>query len=107
MSLSILARHEGHDAASGSGSGHSGSHYANIKYGYIALILSAAALCVLAARNVLRHRVPPKFRKAVAGPVPLWVTVLGWAVVLAALCIVGVVPGKHGKLRSVAKRCGR
>lgn len=92
----LLARHEGHE--------HSDSHYANIKYGYFALVFSFLCLALMPLRNwlVMRRVVPRKYERYLS--LPLVATVLFWFFVLTFFTTVNL---ESFSVKKIAKRAGR
>ncbi|VVT54135.1 uncharacterized protein SAPINGB_P003924 [Magnusiomyces paraingens] len=110
---SLIPRHEGHD--------HSGPHYANIKYGYIALATASSLLLLATARTLVAKIVSSKSASRsrqgrqkksgsrlllllLEGRVPLPVVVMFWGFFMILFCTVGLPEFTAKKL---AKRAGR
>jgi uncharacterized protein (DUF983 family) len=88
----LHARHAGHD--------HDKSN--NVKTGYIILVCTFLAMCLVSIKNSVARRVPHKYRRLVNPP--LWVTVVAWTAFIVVFSLSYLRPdGFVG----ISKRAGR
>lgn len=92
----IIPRHEGHS--------HGPGHYANMKYGYIAFILSFGFVALISLRNslIIKRVIPQRYLKY--AKVPLVAAVLFWFFFIAFFCTVNI---QEFDSRVLGKRTGR
>jgi Ferric reductase like transmembrane component/Ferric reductase NAD binding domain/FAD-binding domain len=91
--MTAVPRHEGHDET--------GSHYANVIYGYEFFLLSGVTLILLSIRNSVAPAFIKKYGFALT--VPKWLGAVLWLFVVFAFCASGTTPTLSG----IAKRVGR